>query len=245
MSHAAVISKQSAKRLIKDIKQLQNDPIEGIYYIHDDKDMLKGSALIIGPSDTPYEGGYYLFKFIFPRDYPFSPPKVTYHTNDGTTRMHPNLYKNGKVCLSVLNTWNGDSWTSCQTISSILLILRSILTKGPLSNEPGIDIFHRDFHSYTEIIRYKNIKVAIIDIIKNDKYEQEFPELINIARTDFITNYNTKHQILKSSEDSFLQSSVYSLSGSTVVSIYNMNCHIDYTELYDIFCMIKDKYTKK
>lgn len=245
MSNSSVISKQTAKRLIKDIKQLQKDPIEGIYYIHDDKDMLKGTALIIGPSDTPYEDGYYLFKFIFPTDYPFTPPKVTYHTNDGITRMHPNLYKNGKVCLSVLNTWNGDSWTSCQTISSILVVLRSILTTGPLSHEPGIDVFHRDFRSYTEIIRYKNIKVAIIEVIKNDKYEHEFQELIQIARTDFLNNYNKKHQLLKSSEDTFMQSSVYSLSGYTKASIYNINCRIDYRELCDIFNQIKDKYTKK
>jgi len=58
--------------------------------------MLKGNALIIGPPDTPYEGGYYLFKFIFPSDYPFSPPKITYHTNDGVTRMQSKFIQKWK-----------------------------------------------------------------------------------------------------------------------------------------------------
>ena len=98
------ISKDTAKRLIKDIKAITKTPPKGIFYVHDETNKLAGKALIIGPPDTPYEGGYYFFKFSFPDNYPHSPPKVTYCTNDGKTRMHPNLYKNGKVCLSLLNT---------------------------------------------------------------------------------------------------------------------------------------------
>ena len=48
---SVVISKESVKRLIKDVKQLKIDPLhdQGIYYKHDEDDMLKGHALIIGP----------------------------------------------------------------------------------------------------------------------------------------------------------------------------------------------------
>ena len=53
-------------------------------------------------------------------------------------RFNPNYYSCGKVCLSLLNTWNGDGWTSCQTIYSILIVLSSILNNNPLINEPGI-----------------------------------------------------------------------------------------------------------
>ena len=48
---------------------------------------------------------------------------LNYLTNDGKTRFNPNLYRNGKVCISLLNTWKGEQWTSCQTIESILLSL--------------------------------------------------------------------------------------------------------------------------
>ena len=158
------ISKDTAKRLIKDIKSITKTPPKGIFYVHDDTNMLAGKAMIIGPPDSPYEGGYYFFKFTFPDNYPHAPPKVTYCTNDGKTRMHPNLYKNGKVCLSLLNTWTGDAWTGCNTITSILLVIRSIMTKEPLSHEPGLDERHRDFYKYQEIVRYKNIQLALLDV---------------------------------------------------------------------------------
>ena len=59
--------------------------------------------MIVGPSESLYRYGYYLFNFEFPREYPYAPPKVYYLTNDGSTRFNPNLYRNGKVCISILN----------------------------------------------------------------------------------------------------------------------------------------------
>lgn len=52
--------------------------------------------------------------------------------------MHPNMYKNRKVCVSILNTWRGEQWSGCQTIKSVLLTLMSLLDSKPLLNEPGI-----------------------------------------------------------------------------------------------------------
>ena len=92
------LSESTAKRIVFDIKDVNNNlsSKDNIYYQHSDEDLLKGYALIIGPDDTPYAYGFFLFKFEFPYDYPHSPPKVTYCTNDGIIRFHPNLYINGK-----------------------------------------------------------------------------------------------------------------------------------------------------
>ena len=59
-----VISKETITRLLRDVKNIIKSPLtdNGIYYIHDDSDMLKGYAYIIGPSDTPYFGGNYFFE---------------------------------------------------------------------------------------------------------------------------------------------------------------------------------------
>ena len=169
MSSEKFVSKDALRRIISDIKELRRNPLNshGIYYEHDETDMLKGRALIIGPADTPYEDGFYLFKFQFPANYPHSPPKVEFCTSDGYTRFNPNLYRSGKVCLSILNTWKGEPWSGCQTISSVLLAMCTILNNEPLLNEPGVEKSHRDYASYNEIIRYKNIEVAIFGMLKS------------------------------------------------------------------------------
>lgn len=90
-----VVTRDTIKRLAKDVKDIIKNPLtdNGIYYAHDENNILKGYAMIVGPPDTPYAGGYYFFMFQYPHDYPFKPPVVTYHTNDGVTRFNPNLYR--------------------------------------------------------------------------------------------------------------------------------------------------------
>ena len=110
MSQNKKISKKTkvknSKRLLLDVADIMKSPLteQGIHYIHDEGDMYKGTAMIIGPGDTPYENGFYFFKFKFPKEYPYKPPTLTYCTNDGVTRFNPNLYRSGKVCVSILNT---------------------------------------------------------------------------------------------------------------------------------------------
>ena len=176
------------KRLVKDIKEIKKNPIDNIYYQHDETNMYKGYALIIGPSNTPYAYGNYLFEFTFPTNYPFDPPLVTYFTNDGSTRFNPNLYIDGKVCLSVLNTWKGEGWSSCQNIRSILLVLTTVLNEMPIENEPGISRTHRDNLNYNNMIRYKNLEVSIIGIITKKFLNDRFLIFYDIIIEKFLQN---------------------------------------------------------
>ena len=187
------LSKETVMRLLKDVKEIIKSPLtsHGIYYHHNESDMLKGKALIIGPNGTPYENGFYLFDFLFPINYPHSPPKVTFCTYDGLTRFNPNLYKNGNVCLSVLNTWNGEQWTGCQTISTVLLALCTVLNDTPLLNEPGVTNKHKDYNNYNKIIEYKNISIAIHSMLVRPYARENFPEFIDTMKNSFIKNYNT------------------------------------------------------
>tara|TARA_Y100001958_G_C21247139_1_gene578149 strand:+ start:963 stop:1700 length:738 start_codon:yes stop_codon:yes gene_type:complete len=199
-----VIEPEAVKRLAKDVKQLIKNPLDDnrIFYKHNEDNILLGKALIIGPQDTPYENGFYLFEFEFPPNYPHSPPKVTYHTNDGLTRFNPNLYRNGKVCISILNTWKGDQWSSCQTITSVLLTLCTVLNDKPLLNEPGVKETDSDMLNYNRIIRYKNIKVGIIDVLEKKYFRERFSEFREIFEEEFRKNYkNLMKKIEESSED--------------------------------------------
>jgi ubiquitin-conjugating enzyme E2 Z len=174
-----VLIESTVKRIAKDVKFILKNPLdnENIYYNHSQEDILKGYALIIGQKDTPYAYGYYFFEFNFPENYPFEPPKVKFLTNDGIMRFNPNLYANGKVCLSVLNTWNGEGWTSCQSIYSILITLSAVFNENPLINEPGIKKEDLNVVKYNCLVSYKNIEYSIIkqflilkDLEKNDDF---------------------------------------------------------------------------
>lgn len=176
------------KRLVNDIKEIMKNPIDNIYYQHDESNMMKGYALIIGSENTPYAYGNYLFEFTFPKNYPFEPPIVKYFTNNGTTRFNPNLYIDGKVCLSVLNTWKGEEWSSCQNIRSILLILSTVLNNNPIENEPGLKSTHHDNTNYNNMIRYKNIEIAIIGIIRKEFLDNRFCIFYNIIINNFLKN---------------------------------------------------------
>ncbi|RZB38740.1 baculoviral IAP repeat-containing protein 6 [Asbolus verrucosus] len=102
-------------------------------------------VLITGPSDTPYANGCFELDVFFPPDYPLSPMMINLETTGHhTIRFNPNLYNDGKVCLSVLNTWHGrpeEKWNA-QT-SSFLQVLVSIqsliLVPEPYFNEPGYE----------------------------------------------------------------------------------------------------------
>ena len=160
---------------------------------------------------------------INPIDYPYSPPKVSFLTNDGKTRFHPNLYKNEKVCLSVLNTWKGEGWTSCQTILSILLILQSILDNKPLTHEPGMNETHKDFNTYNNIIKYKTIQVAIGNILEKIIY----PEITELFWTEILENFKLNYDkiILNMNEEE-----------NTILetNIFNMNIIVNYSKIKSI-----------
>lgn len=179
---------KSQKRLLKDVANIMKNNLsdQGIFYVHDETNFLNGYAMVFGPEKTPYENGIYFFNFKFPYDYPFSPPKLTYLTNDGKTRFNPNLYRNGKVCLSILNTWTGEQWTSCQSIRSVLLTLVTILNENPLTNEPGISLKNPQVSIYNKIIRYKNLSVAINSVLEQklipDTHIVFFPIIKNFIR---------------------------------------------------------------
>ena len=83
---------------------------------------------MVAPDLTPYSAGVFLFDVFFPPQYPSKPPQVNLQTTGkGTVRFNPNLYNNGKVCLSLLGTWEGaagETWS--EQTSSFLQVIISI-----------------------------------------------------------------------------------------------------------------------
>lgn len=158
------------RRITIDTKKAMELGDSGIYWIGDETDVTRGWAVVTGLSDTPYFGGAYCFEVRFPDNYPFEPPSFVYLTNDGRTRFNPNLYKNGKVCLSLLNTWQGEQWSGVQSLSSVLQCIQSAVLIGePLRNEPTYSSLslHTDIPVYSRLILHANFETAVLGQLEN------------------------------------------------------------------------------
>lgn len=159
------------KRLSRERQRLEQERKEleefGIFTQWGDE-LHKALALVIGPEGTPYEHGFYFFDIEVPDSYPMHPPNVAFRTGDGRVRFNPNLYVEGKVCLSILGTWSGPSWTTSCNLRTVLVSIQSLLNEHPIQNEPGHEKeTGKDDKAYSEIIRYENIAVGVVHMLKN------------------------------------------------------------------------------
>jgi len=178
------------KRVQKDIRMLMKDgPVCGIY-INIKKDNLSTIyMLIIGPKDSPYEGCFFPFTMKFDKSYPVDPPSTKFIC-PYSIRCHPNLYIEGKVCLSILGTWAGPPWTAQMSLMTIAQSILGILDSEPLRNEPGYETGRNDKVSqYTDYIQYVCIYESINNIIIPIFQEKEPPNIIIQIFKDTIMSY--------------------------------------------------------
>ncbi|KAF6762638.1 ubiquitin conjugating enzyme family protein [Ephemerocybe angulata] len=129
-------------------------------------------ALIIGPEGTPYQNGCFLFDIFLGPSYNQSPPSVKYMTtNGGKFRFNPNLYADGKVCLSLLGTWSGPGWVAGRsTLLQVLISIQSmILCEEPYLNEPGWaqGAGTPPSQAYSANVRRMVVKTAMLGNLKN------------------------------------------------------------------------------
>ena len=182
-SNNKVSSEAKILKLVSEFTNLQNSlPIEftNSIFVRVDKDNMDYmKAIIFGSEGTPYSSGAFLFDIYFGDNYPNSPPNVVItSTGNGTVRFNPNLYNTGKVCLSLLGTWRGsagENWDpKISSIYQVLLSIQSIIMSDLVYfNEPGYEDKlgtpegDQLNEGYSNIVRYNNIRVCMIDMIKN------------------------------------------------------------------------------
>ena len=228
--------KAALKRIINiDMKRVEEANLneQGIFIEFDEKDMFRAKAMIIGPKDTIYENAYLFFTIEFPKKYPFEPPVVTYKPQN-TVRIHPNIYVNGKVCLSILGTWSGPSWTSAMDIINVLITIQSLLDDNPLCNEPGYEKIvpsKKHIHNdYNMVIEYNTYNSLILG-----RLHTKFEDFDNFKK-DMIEYFEkNKTNIIKKIEKNMEK---YKDKLSVRIGIYNIYETIDYQYLHDKYLKI-------
>jgi ubiquitin-conjugating enzyme E2 D/E len=108
------------KRISRELLEIQSSPPENCSAGPEDSDdLFRWEGVIFGPSDSPYSGGVFKLKILFPVDYPFKCPTITF----ATKIYHPNINSSGIICLDILKT----QWSPALTISKVLLSICSLL----------------------------------------------------------------------------------------------------------------------
>ncbi|KAE8378440.1 ubiquitin-conjugating enzyme/RWD-like protein [Aspergillus bertholletiae] len=170
------MSDQAILRITREIKQIQQGPDLSLAVSYEDSDVRNVRAIILGPPETPYQFGFFEFAIKFGKDYPAKPPTVrALTTNKGRCRFNPNIYASGKVCLSILGTWqgrSGEEWSSAQGLESILISIQSLLSNNPYENEPGYEKSRgaEDNEcklSYVAKICHENIRLAVLEPLES------------------------------------------------------------------------------
>jgi len=182
-------SQGRTRRLNRELKALKNSlPLHyssSISIRVDTSRPFVGQCIIFAPGSTPYDSGCFLFDIYFPPEYPSEPPKINLMTTgSGTVRFNPNLYNNGKVCLSLLGTWRGgatgsENWTKNSTVWQVLVSIQSAIlgSEFPYFNEPGVESqwgtaegeFNKRVHTNggLERLRVATIQFAMVAHLKN------------------------------------------------------------------------------
>ncbi|KAK4192705.1 hypothetical protein QBC35DRAFT_483100 [Podospora australis] len=182
---------QSIFRITKELSELQKNSDLSLAVACRDIDVRNVRALIIGPHETPYEFGFFEFAFKFNKEYPRKSPQVTATTtNGGRTRFNPNIYANGRVCLSILGTWRGErgeEWSAAQGLESILLSIQSLMSTNPYENEPGFEDANEEMDKrhqkeYVQKIRHETLRISVI---------QRLEEYLGIGPDGSVTSPST------------------------------------------------------
>ncbi len=227
------------KRLIYEIKLYEsqkeyfNDA--GIYFEYDNDDLRNIKLLIIGPEDTPYENGFYFFNISIPHNYPFNPPRLTFLNRIDNIRFHPNLYVEGYVCLSVLNTWGNNEWSPCQNLTSIASTIQSVLNDNPIINEPEYENETGQIsQDYRKIIEYYNLKSIYKNITDPIIGYNNF---LPIIKKYFLSKYEKYLELITKNKKLHNQ--------NVSCSIYGLSVKLDYkklkTDFNSLHSVIEDK----
>ncbi|KAI4319653.1 hypothetical protein MLD38_033230 [Melastoma candidum] len=141
------------KQLVKELKNLDESPPEGIKVVVNEDNFSTIYADIEGPAGTPYENGIFRMKLILSQDFPQSPPKGYFLTKI----FHPNIATNGEICVNTLKK----DWNPSLGLRHVLLVVRCLLIEpfpeSALNEQAGKMLLE----NYEEYARHARILTGI------------------------------------------------------------------------------------
>ncbi|XP_031575465.1 ubiquitin-conjugating enzyme E2 J2-like [Actinia tenebrosa] len=122
MANPKRIHTTASARLKQDYLRIRRDPVPYITACPLHSNILEWHYVVRGPENTPYDGGFYHGKLVFPKDFPFKPPRIFMITPNGRFKV------NTRLCLSI-SDFHPDTWNPAWSVSTILTGLLSFMTE--------------------------------------------------------------------------------------------------------------------
>ena len=127
------------KRVARDVATIRRDHATNLFAEQREAVATTVDCVVCGPEGTPYYGGLFHFRVEHPHSYPVENPTCTnLTTGQGRIGFNPNLYRTGKVCMSILGTWVGPGWNPSHSLSSVLLSIQSLMNDQPYCAHLGV-----------------------------------------------------------------------------------------------------------
>lgn len=135
---------QASLLLNKQLKELTKKPVDGFSAGLVGDSLFEWAVTVMGPPDTLYEGGFFNARLAFPADYPQSPPTCRFTSEV----WHPNVYADGRVCISILHSAGDDPtgyeraserWSPVHTVETIMLSIISMLSSPNDESPANVD----------------------------------------------------------------------------------------------------------
>lgn len=182
--------------------RMNRDPVPYITAEPLPSNILEWHYVVCGPENTPYEGGYYHGKLVFPREFPFKPPSIYMITPSG--RFKPNT----RLCLSI-SDFHPDNWNPAWSVSTILTGLLSFMNE----KSPTVGSIETTDYQKRQLA-YQSLEYNI----KNNQFKELFPEITTKIEEELAQRKQNEppaldpsHTAPGTSEQSTLQSCVVNL----------------------------------
>ena len=138
----------SLRRLTKELQEIRKDPPLNISAGPINDNLFEWEAVLLGPTETPYEGGVFILNIHISKDYPMKPPNILFKTKI----YHPNINSTGAICLDILKS----NWSPSLTLSKLLLSICSLLN-DPNCDDPLVPDIAREYKQNYDLF-VKNAK---------------------------------------------------------------------------------------
>ncbi|KAF2354902.1 Ubiquitin-conjugating enzyme E2 [Trinorchestia longiramus] len=192
------LSRRALLRCKAEINTIAKQPAPDVYIFNDEEKINCFKVLLIGPEGTPYEGGFFHFFARMGPAYPDVPPRVcamSCYRFGHVVRFNPNMYRNGHICLSILNTWEGEKWSPEMDLRSLFLSIRSRMTSQALCKEPVFEPFEdmglKDVWLYDMYVRHETLRVTVVEGLRTWETYDIPAKLVRHMVANFFEHYDS------------------------------------------------------